>query len=434
MPGHLNDLPVPPHSKTKKGLSQGADNGLDSLRNTNVKDFQNNTYAGLTEFLAVVLRVEEFTARQDPTTTAGPGAVLGARGENVSRHSLITGDVENERNRKTFIVRARIISSDTHSYMPKPVDPRDHQIIDLYPTFESSKSTITRKPNVNELIRVQFYDRDISSKRNSNGQILELVDTDQASAYSKNLAWRQEPIPQARNVPPPVGSPGSPGRRVPPSALKDVSTSDDIGDYVDEETFEDGVVVERDIFARWPVGAPPAVSRGQYTRSRGPGMKPYKHKGWDMKTQQTNGKKIFATLDGIVDKVMFDPLRGVDPRSGGAYIRIKHPNIYADDGSLGIYTYYMHLSQFATSKGAVVSRGETIGLSGGGTYNQMVANGNAKPWPAPGRANGMPPTKEMVDKYSGRSTGPHLHFEARSLAGKEQDITKFFNVPRREKV
>tara|TARA_Y100000591_G_scaffold246676_2_gene217700 strand:- start:4507 stop:5802 length:1296 start_codon:yes stop_codon:yes gene_type:complete len=431
MPGHINDLPVPPHSKTKKGLSQGADNGLDSLRNTNVKDFQNNTYAGLTEFLAVVLRVEEFTTRQ----ANNPSTVIGSRGEGVSRHSLITNKPETEENRRTFIVRARIISSDTHSYMPKPVDPRDHQIIDLYPTFESNKDTITKQPQVNQLIRVQFFDRDISSKRNSNGQILELVPHNETSTYSRNLAWRQEPIPQVRNAPAPVGSSGSPGRRVPPSALKDISTSDDLVDYVDTEIFQNGVVVEREIFARWPLSVPPAVSRGQYTTPRGPGKKPYKHKGWDMKTQQSNGKKVLATLDGIVDQVIFDPLKGVNPRSGGAYVRIKHPNVYADDGSLGIYSYYMHLSKFITTKGAIVKRGDTIGLSGGGTFKQMQATGNKKPWPAPGRSNGLPPTKEMVDKYSGRSDGPHLHFEVKAVKGrKEQDITKFFNVPRREKV
>ncbi len=428
----MDQLPVPPVSKTKKGLPTGADNGLDSLRNNNVKNFQKNTYAGLTEHLAVVLRVESINVKQ----SIKGGKVIGTRGENISRHSLITDRAESQ-TRETVVVRARIISSNVHEYMPKPIDSKDHQIIDLYPTFEISEKHFkdARTLNVEGLIRVQFYDRDISSKRNSNGQILGIVAKDSISNYSRFLAFRQEPTPKGGPVQPPQGTSrpsggNEPGRYIPPEALKDVSTDND-PEYT--EITEDGTLVEIEILPRWPLAVTPAVSRGQYKNGD------YEHTGMDMRTGQSNGKKVLATLDGVIDKIAFDPQKGIDNRSGGAYIRIKHPNVINDDGSQGIYSYYMHMSKFLVAKGAKVKRGACIGLSGGGTFKQMKANLFAKPWPAPGfdvDENGnvtygdtFPPVEEMVEKWSGGTTGPHLHFEARTLKFAVLPLVKFFNTP-----
>ncbi len=80
------------------------------------------------------------------------------------------------------------------------------------------------------------------------------------------------------------------------------------------------------------------------------------------------GTSVFASLDGVVTLV-----RGGDAWNGGYgnYIVIKHKN--------GVQTLYAHLDSILVSKGQNVSKGQTIGKSGN----------------------------------TGRSTGPHLHFEVR---------------------
>jgi hypothetical protein len=438
----IDKLPVPSVSKTKKGLPSGADNGLDALRNSNVEKFQKNTYAGLTEHLAVVLRVETINVRQ----TGKKKGVIGTRGENISRHSLIT-DSSEKKERETVVVRARIISSNVHEYMPKPFDSKDHQVIDLYPTFEISEKHFKDAStlNVEGLIRVQFYDRDISSKRNSNGQILGIVAKDSISNYSRFLAFRQEPTPRGPPLPPPRGNGGpqapgakpgnEPGRYIPNSALKDVS-QDDKPKITD--VTENGVKY-KEILPRWPLNLTPSISRGQYKSGD------YEHKGYDMRTAKANGKNVLATLDGVVDKCAFDPPKGKYQRSGGAYIRIKHADVIAPDGSQGIYSYYMHMSKFLVKPGAKVKRGACIGLSGGGTFEQMQKTAFAKPWPAPGfdvtdqgpvqgNPGFFPPVPETVKKWSGGTTAPHLHFEARTLKKKVMPLMDFFKKPSRVKV
>lgn len=80
------------------------------------------------------------------------------------------------------------------------------------------------------------------------------------------------------------------------------------------------------------------------------------------------GTPIYAALDGVVSLI-----RGGDAWNGGYgnYIVVKHSN--------GVQTLYAHLSSIQVQKGQSVDRGELIGKSGN----------------------------------TGRSTGPHLHFEVR---------------------
>lgn len=87
------------------------------------------------------------------------------------------------------------------------------------------------------------------------------------------------------------------------------------------------------------------------------------HDGIDIPLPE--GTPILASLDGIVFKTGKDS-------SGGKYVKLKHDNGYT--------TLYVHLSRIIATKGSKVNQGDVIGLSGN----------------------------------TGRSTGPHLHFEVSS--------------------
>ncbi|MDO6563834.1 peptidoglycan DD-metalloendopeptidase family protein [Amphritea sp. 1_MG-2023] len=91
-----------------------------------------------------------------------------------------------------------------------------------------------------------------------------------------------------------------------------------------------------------------------------------KHNGIDFKANI--GTPVYATADGAVEYA------GTHKSSGfGKLIILQH--------ALGFKTYYAHLSDVKIKSGTFVSKGQLIGLSGN----------------------------------TGRSTGPHLHYEVRHL-------------------
>jgi murein DD-endopeptidase MepM/ murein hydrolase activator NlpD len=89
------------------------------------------------------------------------------------------------------------------------------------------------------------------------------------------------------------------------------------------------------------------------------------HKGIDLKVQK--GDTIRAAFSGKVR------IKGFERRGYGYYLVLRHPN--------GLETVYGHLSKFLVSENEIVTAGTPIGLGGS----------------------------------TGRSTGPHLHFETRFL-------------------
>jgi len=90
------------------------------------------------------------------------------------------------------------------------------------------------------------------------------------------------------------------------------------------------------------------------------------HRGVDLK--MVKGTPVYATADGIVEAA------GTDTKGGfGKIIRIQH--------SFGFRTYYAHLNKLLVSPGEYVVKGQQIAESGN----------------------------------TGRSTGPHLHYEVRQL-------------------
>jgi murein DD-endopeptidase MepM/ murein hydrolase activator NlpD len=116
------------------------------------------------------------------------------------------------------------------------------------------------------------------------------------------------------------------------------------------------------------VGGPQHRQRATRQAQRlfaGFGPRLFMHEGVDFAVPQ--GTPVYAAADGVV--------AGAKPNGGyGNYIRIEHDN--------GVATAYGHLSRFAPGikPGAKVARGELVGFSGN----------------------------------TGRSTGPHLHFEVLS--------------------
>jgi murein DD-endopeptidase MepM/ murein hydrolase activator NlpD len=112
----------------------------------------------------------------------------------------------------------------------------------------------------------------------------------------------------------------------------------------------------------WPVS-------GRITGSFGERIDPFSgegafHRGVDISSEI--GAKIVAPADGVVE--FCDLMNGY-----GRTVVIDHGN--------GISTLYGHLSGFAVSPGQMIHRGDTLGYVG----------------------------------QSGRSTGPHLHYEVRIL-------------------
>ena len=105
------------------------------------------------------------------------------------------------------------------------------------------------------------------------------------------------------------------------------------------------------------------------------------HYGLDIKVER--GDTIRAAFDGKVRYVSYQK------RGYGHYVVIRHPN--------GLETLYAHLTSKLVKENEVVRAGDPIGLGGN----------------------------------TGRSTGPHLHFETR-LLGKELNPALFFDFPNQD--
>ena len=115
----------------------------------------------------------------------------------------------------------------------------------------------------------------------------------------------------------------------------------------------------------------PVVSRYKY-RGRRP------HKGIDISLNK--GDAIYAAFDGVVRTALPTRYTG----GYGNVLVIRHAN--------GLETYYGHLSKYIVNSGDIVKAGELIGYGGS----------------------------------TGRSTGPHLHFETRYM-GKPFDPERIFD-------
>ncbi len=133
-----------------------------------------------------------------------------------------------------------------------------------------------------------------------------------------------------------------------------------------------------DFFNSLPLGRPvPGSISSKFGHRTDPvnGKKAF-HTGVDMRGR--NGQQIVATADGVVTKSFFNG-------SYGRYIEIRHGNGYS--------TRYAHMKKLLVKRGDKVKRGQTIGTVGS----------------------------------SGRSTGPHLHYEV-CLNNKQINPGKFIQI------
>ena len=110
------------------------------------------------------------------------------------------------------------------------------------------------------------------------------------------------------------------------------------------------------------------------------------HKGIDLKAE--SGTPVVAAASGRIVKADATS----DPNGYGGQVLIRH-----DAEGNTFYTKYGHLRKINVSKGALVSKGQVIGESGGGKN----------------------------DPNRGRSTGPHLHFEILDSTSKAVDPTSY---------
>ena len=99
---------------------------------------------------------------------------------------------------------------------------------------------------------------------------------------------------------------------------------------------------------------------------------PRRHEGVDIAAPQ--GASVYVAAEGVVLRT------GYDPEGYGRFIEVRHPN--------GMTTLYGHLSRIDVASGMAVAPGGRIGLVG----------------------------------TTGRSTGPHLHFEVRRNGGQVNPV------------
>tara|TARA_Y100000592_G_scaffold80292_1_gene126845 strand:- start:31643 stop:33808 length:2166 start_codon:yes stop_codon:yes gene_type:complete len=151
--GLLNDMTPSP----KPGKSVGRSTFTNTLHSQVRQSFTNEVLANKKEFLAIVLRDENYYTRDTPPNNS-PQAIA---------PNTFAGDT-------VKMVKVRAAIPEIHTALPLPQNSNQHEIIDLYPVFTCSRDTVSgRQPAIGEIIRVTFGDL----KTLSQPTILGLVST-----------------------------------------------------------------------------------------------------------------------------------------------------------------------------------------------------------------------------------------------------------------
>ena len=121
------------------------------------------------------------------------------------------------------------------------------------------------------------------------------------------------------------------------------------------------------------------------------------HTGFDIRTQEKTGFKVFAAADGYVSRIK------VSAFGFGNAVYIMHPN--------GYMTVYGHLDHFSDSIAAYVKQSQ---------YEKQSFEVDLFP-----DARKFPVKQGTLIAYSGNSGssgGPHLHFEIRDASGESYPL------------
>tara|TARA_Y100000589_G_scaffold72239_1_gene64888 strand:- start:805 stop:2517 length:1713 start_codon:yes stop_codon:yes gene_type:complete len=133
------------------------------------------------------------------------------------------------------------------------------------------------------------------------------------------------------------------------------------------------------------------------------------HAGIDIKTQGTEGKKIFASADGFVSRIK------IQHGGYGKVIYIDHPNGYT--------TVYAHLKEFSSKIDSFVKK------------KQYEEKSFTFDWyPEPSKIHIRKGEEIALSGNTGRSGGPHLHYEIRDTKSEHALNALLFGLPIKDNI
>ena len=133
------------------------------------------------------------------------------------------------------------------------------------------------------------------------------------------------------------------------------------------------------------------------------------HAGIDIKTQGVEGKKIYASADGFVSRIK------VQHGGYGKVVYIDHPNGYT--------TAYAHLKEFSTKIDSFVKNEQYKNES-------FTINWYPSPYEIPVKKGEV----IALSGNTGRSGGPHLHYEIRETKSEDPLNVLLFGMPIKDNI
>tara|TARA_R110000824_G_scaffold90263_4_gene220587 strand:+ start:110 stop:2227 length:2118 start_codon:yes stop_codon:yes gene_type:complete len=136
--GLLNDM----NAAVQPGISPGRTTFSNTIHQQAKDSYSNDVLSGKKEFLAIVLRDENYFTRDEAPLTTPQG---------IAPHLFASDSVK--------MIKVRAAIPEIHASLPRPKNSEQHAIIDMYPIFTCSRDvTGGRQPAVGDVIRVTYGD------------------------------------------------------------------------------------------------------------------------------------------------------------------------------------------------------------------------------------------------------------------------------------